>query len=137
MRTIRLWNISGAAIIVPEPSRVIYQNQVNGTACFQKEIEGILIPINNDYDFGDYESSLEYRLMKFFSDLSGEFGAKHTDELNKLLKDFPETSCIEVDMDLISDSYEAWVHVTVNESKQSYFEGFGTFKGVLTWLNSD
>ncbi|TLU67238.1 hypothetical protein FE810_02850 [Thalassotalea litorea] len=49
----------------------------------------------------------------------------------------PETTAIHVDSSKISDSYEAWVHVIVEENNFSDFSGFGEFKGVLTWCNSD
>lgn len=33
MKEIKLWEISGAALLVPEKTEIVFTNQVNGTAC--------------------------------------------------------------------------------------------------------
>lgn len=137
MRVVRLWGIDGAAIIVPEKSGVFYTNHVHGTACLDKTLEGVLIPINNDCLPENHEELLESYLRRYFSELNHEFGSEDILSFNKLLWNFPETTAIRVDESKVFESYEAWVHVIVEENTFSDFSGFGTFKGVLTWCNSD
>jgi hypothetical protein len=137
MREVKLWGLSGATLIVPEQSGVTYSNQVGGTACFQMAIEGVLIPLNNDCLPEHHEELLETYLCRYFSDLDRVFGADDVPEFNKLLWNFPETTAIRVDESKIEESCEAWIYVIVNENSFSDFSGFGEFKGVLTWCNSD
>lgn len=137
MREVRLWGLDGAAIIVPEKSGVKYTNQVGGTACLHKELEGVLIPINNDCLPENHEELLESYLFRFFDNLDHIFEKDDIENFNKLLWNFPETTSIRVDPTMVSESHEAWIHVIVKENNFSDFSGFGEFKGVLTWANSD
>jgi hypothetical protein len=137
MRKVRLWGISGAALIVPEKTGIVYTNQVGGTACFQKELEGFVIPLNNDCLPENHEEFLESYLGTFFETLTSIFNCESANNLNKLLWNFPETTSISVDKSRVKDSMEAWVYVDIKENSFSDFSGFGKLKGVLTWCNSD
>lgn len=137
MRVVKLWGLDGAALIVPESTGVVYTNQVNGTACLHRELEGVLIPLSNDCLPENHEELLESYLSRYFSELGHEFDSNDVLSFNKLLWNFPETTAIRVDELKISESCEAWVYVIVEENNFSDFSGFGKFNGVLTWCNSD
>jgi hypothetical protein len=137
MRRVKLWGLSGAALIVPQATNVVYENQVNGTACYHKELEGILIPLNNDCLPSNHHELLECYLTRFFEQITTEFDENDINNFNKLLHNFPETTGVRVNEAKIDESYEAWIHVVVEENSFSDFSGFGRFEAVLTWCNGD
>lgn len=136
MRHISLWNLCGAAIIVPAHTGVVYSNQVNGTACFQEQREGLLVPLNNDYAPRSYEQSLEFALRSVFQD-SEQLNAEKAEHVQAVLRKFQETRGVEVNMSRVAESYEAWVHVTLHDVEFASYSGFEGTEGVLTWPNSD
>ncbi len=96
MRVVKLWELSGAALIVPEKTGVHFTNQVNGNACEHPYQEGILIPINNDC-FPEDPQFLETQLCQLFD---GEWNTITEDmakEIDRILSRFPETKGISVD----------------------------------------
>ena len=65
--TIRLYDAVGTGLIIPCPSGVMVSNQTGGTACLQPEIEGVYIPLRNDYGLKDFRfSSPELELTTHF-----------------------------------------------------------------------
>lgn len=131
-----LWDMCGAGLIVPRSSGVRFSNQVGGGACFQRSLEGIFIPINQDSQRGDYVHTLEAKLMGIFHDIV-TMGGTQADQIDSVLAESELTKGIIVDRGRISESCEAWVHVAVEETSLSAFKGFGNFGAVLTWPNSD
>ncbi len=136
MRHINLWNLCGAAVIIPASTGVTYSNQVNGTACFQEQLEGILVPLNNDYLPEEYELSLEFHLRSLFHGPM-TFNAEIGEQVQSALEQFQETKGVKVNMARVTESYEAWVHVTLHDVEFSSYAGFEGAEGVLTWPNSD
>jgi hypothetical protein len=136
MRHISLWNLCGAAVIVPANTGVIYANQVNGTACFQEQLEGLLVPLNNDYLPQEYEQSLEFELRSLFRGPEA-FNVEKARHIQAALERFQESSGVIVNMARVTESYEAWVHVTLHDVEFSSYSGLEGAEGVLTWPNSD
>ncbi|MCO7223757.1 DUF6210 family protein [Pleionea sp. CnH1-48] len=136
MKKVLLWELSGAALIIPGPSGIHYTNQANGCTCSQPIIEGYLIPINNDRLLTDPEH-LETQLCMLFDGFDTGLPEAKATEIDNLLARFPETEGISVDREKISESMEAWVHVIAKETEFSCYSGFGEIKGILTWNNSD
>jgi len=117
MKKVGLYSLSGAALIIPMKTGVIFTNQVNGYACDQPELEGLLIPFNDDHLLEDYQLTLEYQLMSLFEDNGwGKLIEAQANKINELLHQFPETNCALVDMSKLNESYEAWVwcHLNLN-----------------------
>jgi len=137
MREVGLWELSGAALIVPEKTGVTFTNQVNGTACEHPKLEGILIPINNDCLPEDYNDLLETQLCLLHDWSWGKITEEIADSIDAVLSKYPETSGIKVNRDRINDSVESWVHVIAKETKFSCYRGFDDIHGILTWQNSD
>ena len=137
MGNVRLWELSGAALIVPCKSGVVYTNQVNGTACEHPECEGILIPINNDGVRENFASSLEAKLCGLFDGTWDSLDQAKADEIDKVLGQFNETNGITVDRAKLTNSVESWVYVTARETEDSCYSNFGEIQGILTWQNSD
>ncbi|MDM3869876.1 DUF6210 family protein [Porticoccus sp. W117] len=137
MKKVKLWEISGAALIVQESTGVYFTNQVCGTACLQRELEGVLIPINNDMVLSDPEH-LENQLCSLFPDGSdGLLNEEKADGIDTILQKYPETKGIRVNRSLIHQSVESWIFVIAKETEFGCYSGFGEIKGVLTWQNSD
>jgi hypothetical protein len=136
MMEVILWDMCDAGLIVPQATGVHYSNQVGGTACFQRSQEGIFIPINHDILLGDYDASIEAKLTKVFHDV-GSVKVLQADQIDLVLEGSGFTKGIAVDRGRLSDSCEAWVYVDVVETDLSAFKGFGKFKAILTWPNSD
>ena len=127
-----------AALIVPEETGVVFTNQVNGTACEHREIEGILIPINNDCAPENYQDLLETKLCALFDDAAwGPFTQRKANEIDAVLKAYAETRGIKVDRSRLRESVEAWVYVVAEKTEFGCYRGFGKIRGILTWPNSD
>lgn len=136
MRHVSLWNLCGAAVIVPANTGVIYSNQVNGTACFQEQLEGLLVPLSNDYLPQDYKQSLEFELRSLFRGAE-MFNTEKAQQVQAALESFQESRGVKVNMTRVTQSYEAWVHVTLHDVEFSVYSGFEGAEGILTWPNSD
>jgi len=138
MKKVTLYNLYGVAAVVPMKTGVIHTNQIGGGACLHPELEGILVPFNDDYEPEDYKLSLEYQLMEMFAENGwGTIMPKQADEIDALLKTFPDTNCAVVNRAKLEESHESWVWCNVTESEHSCLEGFGNVEVVLTWCNSD
>ena len=143
-KVVNLMCFKEAAIIIPSKSGVFFTNQVNGVSCYHPEIEGILIPIHNDYDFlwlmdfkEKYTDTLEYHLTNLIKWNRDDITSDTADKLDNLFQHFKETKGISVDRDKIGKSMESWVWVISKENPDAPYTGFGEFNGILTWPNSD
>ncbi len=47
--TIRLYEVVGTGVILTCASGVMVSNQTGGASCLQPEVEGVYIPLRNDY----------------------------------------------------------------------------------------
>ena len=138
MKLIKLYELAGAALLYPAKTGFHFMNQVGGSACEQLSLEGMLIPFNNDYPLEQPEAFIENRLCSYFADHGwGKLTLDQVDELDNILDEYSETKGVKVDRERLDKSTEAWVWVICKETANSCFEGFGEFKAVLTWPNSD
>lgn len=137
MKSVHLWDLRGAAVIVPASTGVSYTNQVNGTACFQPHMEGVLIPLEIDHQPASYEESLEHHLCSLFRRDYGEFDVNKALQLQAVLSAYRETEGVEVDIQRVGDSHESWVHVILHDAGFACYSGFDGCRAVLTWPNSD
>ena len=125
-------------LIVPAKTGVIYENQTGGTTCFQDSLEGILIPISNDYFSHNYKDSLHYQITSLFPEGSpGNIDQQIAKDIEQILSNHPETKGIKINWKNLKDSHEAWLHVIVNDSEGSSYSGFKNVEAVMTWSNSD
>lgn len=136
MKEVRLWDLNGAALIVPMETGVVFSNHVNGFASEERQLEGLLIPINNDCMPQDYLHLLDVQLGFLFSGAEGGVDRVKAKLLDELFAVFPQTEGLKVDRNRLADSVESWVWVVADEVEDSPYTGFGEMKGVLTWLNS-
>ncbi len=134
-----LWNAEGVYLIILQQSGVFYTNQVGGGACLHPEVEGILLPFNNDFLYGSSTENLYLQLSQLLENwmyLTNELANK----VDILLAKYPETKCVSIDRTKLKKSMEAWVYVDIKENEHDtfrLFKGFGKTKGILTWPNSD
>ena len=149
---IKLFDGVGTGLIIACKSGVRFSNQTGGTGCHQPEIEGVYIPLRNDYLIDSREfMSPELKLAEHFTGPkhlgSGAIsGLDHDDAdlIDEILKKenlYPQLS---VNRWRLKESHEAWVFVTISrdespESNLSLFTGFDPYPrdGILTWANSD
>ena len=154
---------SGCGVIFKLSTGVLYTNQAGGYACRQPVIEGAYIPLETDHP-----KSVENALMEYFTgpkwrghcyDGIDEETAEFIDSKLAQANFFPG---MKVDRRLLGDSYEAWIHLTLefcpvdeksweefkmssvasnkgSTNPASTFLYFGLEKtgAVLTWANSD
>ena len=150
--TIRLYDAVGTGVILTCPSGVLVSNQTGGTSCLQPEVEGVYIPLRNNYALKDFRfSSPELELSAYFE------GPKHrgagaisgldsadADFIDGVLSRFGLDAAIHVDREKLGSSHEAWIYLVIiaDESVDedlAQYAGFGPYPrhGILTWANSD
>lgn len=132
----------GLLVIIQAETGVVYNNQVAGTSCLQREVEGCAIPIGNRYR-NDYVDNL---IKLFESDFNCEptFPLGVISELQQLVSKIPlwrhsrptvnadgsvsiDTTNVvhylELDTDRLDDLWWAWIPV-----KTPYGPGILTFE---------
>ncbi|MBB5030547.1 DUF6210 family protein [Prosthecobacter vanneervenii] len=150
--TIRLYDAVGTGVILTCQSGVMVSNQTGGTACLQPEVEGVYVPLRNDYSAQDFRfSSPELELSAYFEGpkhrgagaISG-LDSEDAEFIDDILSRHGLNESISVDREKLGDSHEAWVHVVVKADEShdedlAQFTGFGPYPrhGILTWANSD
>lgn len=104
----------------------------------QREIEGVLVPIDYDYLSGNHTESLEFYLTSLFPEGSPGVITKETAELiQKILDASLSTRGIDIDNNRLAESVESWLYVQVSRDLNGTLHDFGETKAVLTWQNSD
>lgn len=119
-------------------------NQTGGTACYQSILEGIYLPLCNDY------TEINNQFLSPSVDLSNYFkGSKHEghgatnglddediSKITEILTQYNLAQFITIDDQKKTESHEAWVFVKVKnlELLQNFND---EISGVLTWGNSD
>lgn len=137
MKSIRLWEMCGANLIYPTTSGIQLNNQVGGGACFQRQLEGVIIPIEQRYSINNvWLSELELALYQIFANCA-QIDMDMANAFDQLMQSSVTTDFIRINPDKLTDSCEAWLYVHVYETEFATFHGFGNFEGVLTWNNSD
>lgn len=133
-KIVKLWDMCGVGLIVPGDTGVVFTNQVGGTMCDHRSLEGIFIPIN----VGLPEKYFQDLLTKVFeTSKNGNLTYIESQKINAVLLDSKFTQGITVDEERLSESVEAWVYVRIHETELSCYVNFGHFEAVLTWPNSD
>ncbi|WP_316806523.1 DUF6210 family protein [Pedobacter agri] len=143
---IELWDTVGLGLIIEYPSGIFFSNQTGGTSCQHPSIEGIYVPLHNDYSETDKQFiSPENDLMKHFvgQKYMGSGATKGIDEedttiITEILSIYSLNEFISIDTNKskMEKSHEAWIHVKINNLY--LLEGFPKeLKGILTWSNSD
>ena len=138
---VRLYAAKGAGVVLSARTGVSFSNQAGGTSCLQPELEGVYVPIDDDF------ATVETRLLDYFT------GPKHRGTGATRGLDSDDADCIdeilhtphaplpfEVDRNRLSDSIEAWVFVRLRRQDEPIpiLEGFPSgAEAVLTWGNSD
>jgi len=143
---IQLWDTVGIGLIIEYPSGMFFSNQTGGTSCQHPSIEGIYVPLCNDYSEADKQFiSPEIDLIKHFvgQKYTGTGATKGIDEedttiITEILTRYFLNEFISVDTDKVKmeQSHEAWIHVKI--SNLYLLEGFPKeLSGILTWSNSN
>ncbi len=138
MKIVTLDGLTQAALIIPCTTGVFYLQQCGGTQCLQRQLEGVLVPVNYDYLLKDHSHSLEYRLMSLFEGVNPwRIDQGIAAQIQQMLDSTPFTRDIKIDFGRLDESEEAWLHVTVAGALADTLSGFGEVHAVLTWPNSD
>ena len=121
-------------------------NQTGGTACLHPEVEGIFLPLNNDYESNLTFISPEIELSKYFegskyrgTGATSGIDIEDANFINTLLESMKLKESFEVNTQKLKDSHEAWIWLTLKKDQTELFEGFEaiTEEAILTWANSD
>lgn len=148
--TIRLFEHVGLGLIIEYPSGVIYSNQTGGTSCSAPCVEGVFVPLRNDYAVPSREFlSPEHALIAYFegpkwrgTGATQGIDPEDVEFIERLLSEHRLSHCITLDRTRLRDSHEAWIHVIVTAEEAALtplFSGFAPYPrhGVLTWTNTD
>ena len=147
---IQLWDSVDSAIIIKNINGPLYINQVGGTACLHKQINGFLAPLKNDiWEESGIYFGMASELNKYFIGPkwkgSGAFRGIDIDDADVIdsIFDHYELYSIRVNRVMLKDSYESWVHVNITGDESGDID-LSIFKlyyypaeAVLTWPNSD
>lgn len=110
--------------------------------------EYFYLPLSNDYSEENFEFiSPEIELTNYFigSKYSGSGAIKgidneDADKVSSILSRYGLNELIEVDLNRLTESHEAWIRIKINQSqKNDLIKGFDKYPldGILTWANSD
>lgn len=138
--TIKLYDAVGLGLIISFPSGVEILNQTGGITCSQMAIEGIYLPIANEYSLSNELISPEIELMEYFSTYTSDFLQENdVEKINKILENYKLSDFIQIDLDKLNESHESWIYVNVYyDEKYDLLDNFNfPLKGVLTWSNND
>ena len=104
----------------------------------QREVEGVLVPIDYDYLSTNYTESLECHLTRLFPEGNPGIITQETAELiQKILDASLFTRGIDIDQSRLAESVESWLYVRVSSDLNGTLHGFEEIEAVLTWQNSD
>ncbi len=145
---IEIWDSVGLGIIIELPTGILISNQTGGTACLHPKIEGVFLPLSNDYSKNTKEFlSPEIELTNYFlgSKYNGNGAIKGIDiddvnTINSIISKFGLDSLIEIDVNRLAESHEAWIRIKINKSEKiKLIKGIHNYplSGILTWSNSD
>lgn len=150
MPKIELFDSVGFGIIIEYKSGVIYSNQTGGTSCLSPQLEGVYVPLRNDYTEKVHQFiSPEIALSEYFEgpkwEGTGATNGIDEDDANfidRLLNELQLDKSIAVNREKLAFSHEAWIHITISADESSFcpiFFGFDPYprNGLLTWSNSD
>ena len=118
-------------VIMLRNSGVLYTNQTAGLACQHPEAEGIFVPLEDGAG-----KPTRYVLHQHFR---GSWYALTDADANIVDGALQKGNLgfIRANRNKLSESTEAWVHVTVDVTASGLFHDFDTHEGILTWENSD
>lgn len=141
MKTVLLYDIGDAYLIIDAKTGVAYRNQVAGFCRASAEQEGILVPLS-----GDDTLVVTLTTCSFPDDGQG-ITAREADSIDGILHARSDTRFLSVDRRRLKDSRQAWIFVEWSEIPNDYLAaramsyygpvyGFEAGSGVLTWPNS-
>ena len=146
---IELWDSVGLGIIIEFPTAVMISNQTGGIACLHPKIEGIYLPLANDYSEENKEFlSPEIELINYFkgSKYKGAGAIKGIDiedakKIDSIMTHSRLDKLIEIDLNRLAESHEAWIRIKIHKDTNiDLIQGFDNhfpLNGILTWSNSD
>ena len=136
-RMIDISQYGGIGLILLAQTGVFYTTQAEGMACSHPKAEGVFVPI--PVKPGAQEI---WVLQQCFR---GELGPISKDSAEIVDRTFKRNGHVylKVNRARLNESYEAWIHVLVDDSQKPELpltlpiSGFGKCEGILTWPNSD
>jgi hypothetical protein len=127
MPKVDLYEFESLGVILSHPTGIIYTNQVAGYACLHPEIEGAFVPLVDGVGRPAIHA-LTQRFRGGWESLTID----DADVIDGVLRS-AHLGFITTDRKRLTDSYEAWVYVDVDESAikppESLLSGFGAQKG--------
>ena len=139
---ISLLQLDTVGLIISHPTGVIYTNQTGGYACLSPQFEGVFVPLKDPLVNQQNELELYFTGSKWKGHCYHEIDDETADFVDAILSSSYVTKRLKVNREKLSESHEAWIHVTIlppgdSEDDLQEFYGFSNNSGVLTWENSD
>lgn len=135
----------GLGLIISHPTGILLENQTGGHACLRPQLEGVYLPLANDYTTERVFLSPEIALNHYFtrSRYKGDGGTTGMNQndvvaIHALLQEHQLYPFITIDVTKLKESHEAWIWVQVRAGSP-LVKGFQNYPltAVLTWANSD
>lgn len=146
MRSIDIRSSVGLGLIIQYPTGVDIVTQTGGTACLSMHLEGVYLPLQNDYEIpslkfmsGEIDLNVYFATEKYFGDGATDgIDEEDAKKIESILRE-KALSFITVDRDKLKVSHEAWIWVKIESNPHYLSFPYNEFplSGVLTWCNSD
>ncbi|MGH1338445.1 MAG: DUF6210 family protein [Aureispira sp.] len=143
--SIDLSDTVGLGLIISYPTGILLENQTGGSACLRPQLEGVYLPLANDYNEDQVFLSPEITLNHYFTNsmykgTGATTGINQNDvvAIHAMLKQHQLYPFITVDSNKLAQSHEAWIWVHLRGG-HALLKGFQEYplNAVLTWANSD
>ena len=135
----------GLGLIISHPTGILLENQTGGHACLRPQLEGVYLPLANDYTNERVFLSPEIAFNHYFTHsryknnpTSTRLNQNDVVAIHALLQQHQLYPFITVDSTKLAASHEAWIWVQVRAGNP-LLKGFQNYPltAVLTWANSD
>lgn len=119
------------SLVMEEPTGIRYTFQVGGSACQQKSVEGVVLPLVATGYAG--ANALGDVLHDVAAELSG-LTEETADRIDAVFSDQRHFLELKVDREMMMESSDQWIHMVLLSVKDEYLGGFVLPRRcVLTW----
>ncbi|MCA9030146.1 MAG: hypothetical protein KDA66_05010 [Planctomycetaceae bacterium] len=137
--SVDLDELAGVYFIVAHESGVEYDHQCGGLSCYQRSLEGFLVPAGQSTQVCEELYAYFCTGPKYGGHCHSVLDKEDALFIDQCLASF-DYSMLTVDRDLLRESVEAWVHLKVVDGMPCFpccYNSDPASKVVMIWNNSD
>ncbi len=131
--------LDGVCFIIGHETGVLYSHQCGGLACYQRTIQGFLVPCPQSVAMSEQLYSHFYTGPKYGGNCYNGLDEDDASLINRLLA-AAGFDALSVDRRSLGESVEAWVYLKVASSNPCFpycYNSNPTSPVVMIWENSD